>query len=224
MRTQTLTYACVAAALLLAALARSAPPLPTRSKVVGEFSGKVIGVADGDTVKVLVGKETVTVRLEGIDAPELGQSYGREAKLALARSVTGKTVTVKQTGTDKFGRTLGVVMVNGVDINAKLVEDGWAWHFQPVNDEQRLARLEDAARRAKRGLWGDNHPLSPWEYRARQAKSLPAHEKSANSPTTFWLNTSSGVRHNQRCEHFQKTKQGRFCGPTEGKPCRLCGG
>ena len=80
-------FATTTAILLLAGLVLAAPP-----KVVEEFSGKVIGVTDGDTIKVLVNKESVTVRLEGIDAPESGQSYGKKSKEALAEMVAGKIV------------------------------------------------------------------------------------------------------------------------------------
>lgn len=118
-------FATTTAILLLAGLVLAAPP-----KVVEEFTGKVIGVTDGDTIKVLVNKDSVTVRLEGIDAPESGQSYGKKSKEALAEIVAGKTVNVKKTGTDKYGRTLGIVIVGDSDANAKMVEDGWAWHFK----------------------------------------------------------------------------------------------
>lgn len=135
---------------------------------------KVIGVTDGDTIKVLVDKETVIVRLEGIDAPESGQSYGKKAKEAMAELVAGKTVTVKKTGMDKHGRILGIVVVGGVDTNSKLVEEGWAWHFKKYSTDQDLAKLEEAARLAKRGLWADEKPLAPWDYRARQKTTPPA--------------------------------------------------
>jgi endonuclease YncB( thermonuclease family) len=213
MRYLTLPAIVLATGLLLAA-----PP-----KVVEEFSGKVIGVTDGDTINVLVKKETVKVRLEGIDAPESGQSYGTKSKQALSDLVFGKTVTVKKTGTDKYGRTLGFVIVGDVDANAKLVEDGWAWHFKKYNDEERLAKLEVAARKAKRGLWADDTAVAPWDYRARH-KTPQAGPKAEDSKAMYWLNTSSGVRHNERCEHFQKTKKGRLCGPNDGKACGICGG
>jgi endonuclease YncB( thermonuclease family) len=189
-----------------------------------EFSGKVVGVTDGDTIKVLVNKKSVTVRLEGIDAPEARQSFSTKAKEALAELVADKTVTVKKTGTDRYNRTLGVVMVGDLDVNAKLVEDGWAWHFKRYSDDKHLAQLEADARKAKRGLWADEKPLAPWDYRARQ-KTPKADEKAgADQKALFWLNTSSGVRHNQRCEYFQNTKKGRLCSPNEGKPCGVCGG
>ena len=212
-------YAATLALLLLAGPAFAEPP-----KVVDELSGKVIGVTDGDTIKVLVNKETIKVRLEGIDAPESGQSFGNKAKKALSEMVAGKTVTVKKTGTDKYGRTLGIVIVGVVDANAKLVEDGWAWHFKKYSSDERLAKLEEVARTAKRGLWADENPLAPWDYRARQKAPQAAPEGSKDQKMSYWLNTSSGVRHNQRCEHFQKTKRGRFCGADEGKPCGICGG
>lgn len=190
---------------------------------IEEFSGKVIGVVDGDTIKVLVNKESVTIRLEGIDAPESGQSYGKKSKDALAGMVAGKVVTVKKTGTDRYKRILGVVVIGDLDVNATMVQDGWAWHFKKYNSETRLSQLEDVARKAKRGLWADDNALAPWDFRAR--KNTPqAVLKIADSEATYWLNTSSGVRHNESCEHFQKTKRGRFCELTEGKACGICGG
>jgi len=220
MMTRPIRYLPAVVILLIAGLLLAAPP-----QVVEEFTGKVIGVTDGDTVKVLVNKETITVRLEGIDAPEAKQSYGTKAKQALSEFVFGKTVTVKKTGTDRYGRTLGVIVAGDVDVNARLVEDGWAWHFKRYNDEQRLAKLEEQARKARRGLWADDKPLSPWEFRARQrTPQAEATKPATGEKALFWLNTSSGVRHNQRCEHFQKTKKGRLCGPNEGRACGICGG
>ena len=107
-------------------------------------------------------------------------------------------------------------------MNAKLVEDGWAWHFKKYNSDERLAKLEEAARTAKRGLWADESSAC--------SVGLPSEAEDATGCSRrgeeeqYWLNTSSGVRHNQSCEHFQKTKTGRFCGPDEGKPCGICGG
>lgn len=207
---------CAAAFAVLAGLALAAPP-----KVVEEFTGKVVGVTDGDTITVLVNKESIKVRLEGIDAPESGQSFGTKSKQALSEMVFGKQVTIKKTGEDRYGRTLGVVVVGDVDANAKMIQDGWAWHFKKYNDEDRLAKLEFEARTAKRGLWAEGSPVAPWDYRARQKTP---EKKDTDTTALYWLNTSSGVRHNERCEHFRTTKKGRLCGPTEGKACGICGG
>ena len=211
-------FTTTTAILLFSGLIFAAPP-----KGVEELSGKIVSITDGDTAKILVGKEQVTIRLEGIDAPESSQSFGKKSKEALATMIFGKTVTVKKTGEDKYGRSLGFIFVEDLDVNAQMIQDGWAWHFKKYNDEERLAELEEEARTEKRGLWADQNPLAPWEFRAR--KKTP--EASPDSPATekkYWLNTSSNVRHNERCENFQKTKKGRFCGADEGKACGICGG
>lgn len=74
--------------------------------------------AHGDTITVLVNKESIKVRLEGIDASESKQSFGTQSKQALSEMVFGKQVTIKKTGDDRYGRTLGVVMFGNVDANA----------------------------------------------------------------------------------------------------------
>ena len=213
LRNNYMRYLTAILALLIFGVVFAAPP-----KVVSTLTGKVIGVTDGDTVKVLVNRQTVKVRLEGIDAPESSQSFGTKSKQALSQMVFEKNVTLKKTGEDRYGRTLGIIMVGKVDANAKMIEGGWAWHYRKYNDEERLANLELSARKAKRGLWADAKPLPPWEYRARK-------RKPNNTPATmFWLNTSSNVRHNENCEYFRNTKRGRICGPDDGKACGRCGG
>ena len=211
-------YTATTAILLLSGLIFAAPP-----KGVEELSGKIVSITDGDTAKILVGKEQVTIRLEGIDAPESTQSFGKKSKEALATMIFGKTVTVKKTGEDRYGRSLGFIFVEDIDVNAQMIQDGWAWHYKKYNDEERLAHLEDEARTEKRGLWADQNPLPPWEFRARK-KTPETNPDSSTSEKKYWLNTSSSVRHNERCEHFQKTKKGRFCGADEGKACGICGG
>lgn len=177
-----------------------------------------------------VRQQTVTIRLEGIDAPESEQRFGKQAKQALAQRVAGKVVVVQIRGTDKFERTLGVVRLDGDNVNLKQVEEGWAWHFTRFSDDEQLARSEQAARRAKRGLWADERPIAPWTYRDEQIQlksAATAARNPASSDKTsgrFWLNEISGVRHNESCEHFKKTARGRPCGPGEGKACGLCGG
>jgi endonuclease YncB( thermonuclease family) len=135
-------------------------------KVVEEFKGQVSSVTEGDMLQLMRDKETITIRLEGIDAPEKNQSFGDKAKAALAAMTSGKTVTIKKTSADKYGRIIGYVVADGVEVNAKLVEDGFAWHFKKYNDEKRFAELELQARQAKRGLWSEANPLPPWDYRA----------------------------------------------------------
>ena len=216
MRNMFLRYIFTGMILLFAGILFAAPP-----KVVESLTGKVIGVTDGDTITVLVNKQSIKVRLEGIDAPESRQSFGAKSKQALSEMVFSKNVTIKKTGEDRYGRTLGFVMLGDSDINAKMIHDGWAWHFKKYNDEERLAKLEVIASQAKRGLWAEATPLAPWDYRARQKIPMTVID---NPNAQYWLNTSSNVRHNESCEHYKNTKRGRPCEATDGKACGICGG
>ena len=127
-----------------------------------DFQGKVVSIADGDTVTVLRGREQVKVRLNGIDAPEKNQSFGTKSKDALAALAFGNTVTVRSSGTDRYGRTLGVIVADGVNVNEQLVANGWAWHYKQYSTDAKLAQLEASAKAGGKGLWADPNQSSPW--------------------------------------------------------------
>ena len=205
--------------LLLCGIFAVASQPRTSNQVVG----RVIGVSDGDTATILIEGTKVKVRLEGIDAPESGQSFGGKSKDALIDLIHNKSVIVEETGIDKYGRTLAFLKLGDSNINALMVERGWAWHFKKYSDNARLAQLEKAAQSEKRGLWADRQPLPPWEFRAR-ARQRNAENSSQAFSTQYWLNLSSGARHNSSCEFFRNTKRGRHCDLNEGKPCSRCGG
>jgi micrococcal nuclease len=187
------------------------------------LTGKVVGIADGDTLTLLVAKTQVRVRLDGIDTPERGQPFGKKAGQALAKKVFGKIVQVDDFGKDRYGRTLGIVRLDTRNINLELVREGWAWWYRkyaPKNKE--LAAAETAARTAKRGLWADAKPVPPWDW--RQSERDKRLKSRSHVDTGYWLNTSTDVRHNRRCPNYRSTKRGRACGPDEGKACEMCGG
>jgi endonuclease YncB( thermonuclease family) len=127
------------------------------------LTGKVVSIADGDTLQIEAG-EQLTIRLEGIDTPERGQPFGNQARRHLSDLTYGKIATVAVSGEDQFGRSLGIVTVDGQDINAAMVRDGFAWRYLYSSDKE-LARLEAEARRERRGLWQDRDPTPPWDYR-----------------------------------------------------------
>ncbi|MDP2030756.1 MAG: thermonuclease family protein [Thiobacillus sp.] len=132
-----------------------------------DFSGRVVSIADGDTITVLVERQQVKVRLVEIDTPEKAQAFGAKAKQALGDMVFGKDVAVEEHGKDRYARTLGRVMVNGQDANAEMVRQGYAWVYRKYSLNPDLLRLEFEAREAKRGLWVDPEPVPPWEWRHR---------------------------------------------------------
>lgn len=131
------------------------------------FFGRVVSVTDGDTIAVMNGGRAETVRLEGIDCPERNQPFSVQARRATSSLVFGKDVVVQVTGTDRYGRTLGRVSVNGLDVSLELVRRGMAWHFKRYSTERALADAEMVARATRVGLWADPKPTPPWSWRRR---------------------------------------------------------
>lgn len=101
----------------------------------------------------------------GIDAPELKQPYGKKSKQFLANLIAGKVVEVEENGKDRYKRILGIVYHKGQDINAQMVENGYAWAY--VKYSIIYVDHESAARKNKRGLWQSSDPTPPWEWRKR---------------------------------------------------------
>lgn len=144
------------------------PPL---EQAENSFAGKVVGIADGDTISVMHNGRAERVRLEGIDCPESGQPFSRRAKETTSELVFGRVVVVEDRGRDRYGRTLGRVFVNGLDVSRELVRRGMAWHFKRYSSERGLADLEREARADRRGLWAEAAAVPPWEWRrARSAQ------------------------------------------------------
>jgi len=97
----------------------------TATTVLADITGRVVGVTDGDTVTVLDASRTQhKIRLHGIDAPESRQDYGQQSKQALSSQVFGKQVLVRTTDKDRYGRTVGTIIVDGQDANLWMVRHG----------------------------------------------------------------------------------------------------
>jgi len=140
----------------------------------GFVVGKVIRIVDGDTYHLLVdSNRTLKVRMEGIDAPERGMPFYRVSKDYLGQLCFNKPVKLKITGEDRNGRTLGFTYLDdGRELGHEMIKAGMAWHFRRYNDDDELADLETEARKAKRGLWAENNPTPPWEYRKFKRKGV----------------------------------------------------
>ena len=156
--------------LLLVAMLLVASPL-----IAGNLQGRVVAIADGDTVTVLDNTNTQwKIRLMGIDAPERKQAFGSKSKKSLSALLFNKQVTVEYSKKDKYGRTVGKIIVNGVDANLEQVKAGMAWHYKKYQNEQSVedrfmyADAEILARSKKRGLWFDADPTPPWDWRKKQ--------------------------------------------------------
>lgn len=136
------------------------------------LNGRVVGIADGDTITVLdATHQQHRIRLKGIDAPESKQAFGNVAKRELSDLVFGKAVDVRYYKEDRYGRLLGIVFFGGQDVNLAMISRGLAWHYkhyqrdQAPLDRERYAFAEDQARQAGIGLWRDPNPTPPWDFR-----------------------------------------------------------
>lgn len=147
------------------------------------LAGRVVGVSDGDTVTVLTAENRqFKIRLSGIDAPEKKQPFGAHAKETLARQLFGQPVVVEWSKTDRYGRIIGKIEVDGVDVNLEQIREGSAWVYTqylrelPVEDRRLYLQAERQAKSEHRGLWGDNDPEPPWEWR----KEKRAHHRTGS--------------------------------------------
>lgn len=170
-------------AVRVAALALGAAAALAAGSARADFTGRVVGVADGDTLTVLVGARQVRVRLWGIDAPERGQPWSSRSRDALAARAMHRDALVGTRGTDGYGRTLARVAVDGVDLGEAQVRDGMAWVYRRYTKDRPMIAIEDEARAARRGLWSLPDPEPPWAWRAREARTSDASPSSQRGAT-----------------------------------------
>lgn len=129
------------------------------------WSGKVVGVTDGDSITVMHDGKGEKIRLYGIDCPEKRQAYGKKAKQFTSEMVFKKIVNVKPITKDRYGRTIAWISIDGASLNEGLLEAGLAWHYKKYSSDKNLAELEAQARSSKMGLWADPKAQPPWEFR-----------------------------------------------------------
>jgi micrococcal nuclease len=149
------------------------------------WRGKVVGVADGDTVRVMRSGRSVKVRLWGIDCPERAQPFGKRAKQFTSRAIFGRNVTVTPVTRDRYGRVIGKIswLVRAPpskrpstapererrQLSHQLLRAGLAWWYRRyAADAEGLAQLERRARSLRRGLWADPEPTPPWRWRRKR--------------------------------------------------------
>lgn len=142
------------------------------------LQGLVVGVSDGDSLTLLdAEKRQHKIRLQGIDAPEMKQAYGQKSKESLSKLVYKKTVQVHWSKKDRFGRTVGQVMIGDIDVCLEQVRRGMAWHYKDYQDEQSIEdRLlydsaETQARERRSGLWQDPAPMEPSAFRREKRRT-----------------------------------------------------
>ena len=155
-----------------------------------DYQAKVIHISDGDTITILTSQqEQVKIRLHGIDCPEKAQAYGNKAKQFTKGLVYGGIVTIQAYDRDKYGRTIGdVILDDGRNLSQELVRAGYAWWYFKDSDNEHLGTLEVKAKIAKIGLWGEKNPIPPWIFRHRTALEtlVPNLPEKPLSPSGFY--------------------------------------
>lgn len=133
------------------------------------FAHKVVGIADGDTLTVLEDRRPVKIRLANIDAPEKAQAFGQRSKQSLSELCYGKDAAYKAVDVDRYGRTVAVVTCQGMNVNREQVARGMAWVYARYNKDPSFPDVEARAKAARVGLWSEEAPTPPWEYRRTAA-------------------------------------------------------
>lgn len=138
------------------------------------LTGKVVGIMDGDTFKLLTQDSTIVkVRLANIDCPEKKQPYSQKAKDFTSQAIFGKNVSIDVLKKDRYKRSIAIVFYNdSLNLNNELIINGLAWHYKKYSKDVELQKMEDKARKNKIGLWQDPQAIPPWEWRDNKKNKI----------------------------------------------------
>ena len=137
------------------------------------LTGRVVGIADGDTLTLLVGRQPYKIQIAAIDAPERYQAWGEQSKTHLSRLTLNRTAVANCSRLERWDHQACQVTVNGVDIGLQQIKEGMAWwvrqdtHTQSAEDQSAYESAELMAKMRRMGLWGATNPVPPWEFRGR---------------------------------------------------------
>jgi endonuclease YncB( thermonuclease family) len=215
------------------------------------FAAKVIAVMDGDTVMVLRagdggtagysmrglrGGQKIKIRLANIDAPEKAQSFGKQSRDSLLQMVGGKTVQIDSRAVDQYGRIVGLISVDGLNVNEEQVKRGAAWEYSHYHSDKTYVEFQRAARQEQRGLWAQANPQAPWQWRKshplnKSDLQTSLHGASALPAPVMLYYLECGNK--RRCSQMATCDEARFyfarCGVKsldgnhDGQPCEsLC--
>ena len=178
--------------------------------------GKVVGITDGDTLTLLVGRTQHKIRLAEIYTPERGQDWGTRARQALADKVFQENVNVDVVDVDRYDRLVGKIWLGDRDINRELVREGHAWVYRRYLNDESMLEDEAHAKAEQLGLWSLADPVAPWEWRrGKRTSSTPG--------KSFTCGTKTYCREMASCEeaYFYLRQCGltRLDGDGDGMPC-----
>jgi micrococcal nuclease len=181
-------------------------PLLSSPALSQTITGRVVKVADGDTITILNShKQKTKIRLYGIDTPESGQAYGIKAKKFTSSLVAGEIVSVKVYDTDRYGRSVGVVFAGSTNVNQEVISNGYAWQYKKYCKAsfcRDWSILEDHAKTARIGLWSEAKPIPPWQYRKDKRSGGGAKSSVAGGSGVYHGNVKSKVLHGYGCSAY----------------------
>ena len=127
---------------------------------------KILKVIDGDTVSAESRGTQIKIRLSEIDAPELNQPYGTSSKKCLSELIReNSSLRFKSDGQDRYGRSLGWLMADEINLNYEMVKQGCAWVYDRYVVDKTIYSFQNDARLKKLGLWRSQNPVKPWIWR-----------------------------------------------------------
>ena len=149
--------------------------------------GRVVAVSDGDSMRVVTtNQQRLVVHVAFVDAPERGQPFANLAKQLMSQLVFGKDVELRPHGIDRYGHSIATVFIHGRDAGLELIKAGLAWAYERYlpqaspETQAEYSAAETAARVSRIGLWKDNDPQPPWDWRKtereRRARTILIHE------------------------------------------------
>ena len=127
-----------------------------------------IRVVDGDTIRAETKGKEIKIRLVEIDAPEMNQPFGVQSKNFLNRLLYEKDVTLIAQGEDRYGRVLGNLFSNELNVNMLMVKFGFAWVYDKYAKNSSLYKYQDQAKAENLGLWRAKDPIAPWVWRKQK--------------------------------------------------------
>ena len=127
-----------------------------------------IRVVDGDTIRAEAKGKEIKIRLVEIDAPEMNQPFGAQSKNFLNRLLYEKDVTLISQGEDRYGRVLGNLFSNELNVNMLMVKFGFAWVYDKYAKNSSLYKHQDQAKAENLGLWQAKDPIAPWVWRKQK--------------------------------------------------------
>ena len=128
--------------------------------------GEATNVYDGDTFTLITASDEIRIRILGIDAPEMNQDYGVEARDYARDMIEGKKVTVYLEPGETYGRKLGhVITEDGKHFSYEMVLAGFAWWYERYSSDKFLKAAQESARTNRSGLWSNSNAVAPWDFR-----------------------------------------------------------